>query len=1003
MGRRKRQFLDDGDSDSDASQGSEADLRLNDNDPDARDERALFEDPYQNKRRRKNEKEDAIYGVFGEDSDEGGYGTKGGARRERSDWTKAPAFVSGKKVDLHKEMDDDLEAAEEAEVEDSSAEEAQDEEEEGTGSDNEHGEDRASSGPSRLPSPRVREVEQDDDEPPARPRFGGIGSAHTTTAESFSAFTQGGIGSAKGGIGSGKGGIGLSSFIRSSGGGIGFTKGVIGSSSIDTTTTTTTAATITTVDTAPEPTIVAPSPTEPALVSDLPTSFGAAPHTQRAFLRSGSSSGPTSQRNTPLPAREQAHFHKIGSTIGAQMLAKMGWQAGTGLGASGEGIVIPIESKLRPKNVGIAYKGFKEKTEQSKLEARRRGELVSDDEELPAAVRKAKEAKEKRSDAWKKPRKIKTKVEHKTYEQIVAEAGQEPSAPSLGQIIDATGRTPREVASLAEISMASWTPSTDPTRIPEVRHNLRLIAEVCKTDLDGLAREAKALEDRKRFIAQENVRLRKEVADEAELISRLQQVTLVVDEIHAKSRELASVYEATLDDLSPLFSKLLVQFPTEFDKYRLDEIVVAAIAPIVRRIVAQWNPLQDPFALVSTFRTWKQALKVNLVAQPPQTQIDLYGARTVAPPPIIEKPMTPFESLLWHVWLPKVRTSINNEWDPSNPTPVIKLYETWASFLPPFVRDNILDQLILPKLAKAVSEWNSKRSSVSLRSLVFPWLPHLGLRVEDVLDDARRKIKSTLRSWVVTDGLPRDLGVWRDVFDSDDWDALLLKYVVPKLGSHLRDEFRVNPRAQDMEPLTQVVFPWSPLLRGSIMSQLLETEFFPKWLDVLYIWLIQPRVSFEEVAQWYAFWKGVFGEDVSTLKGVQKGFTRGLQLMNEAIELGANAPTKLKRPDLRAEQAHAAGVVGVTRKTATKSKVLPSRMQEITFRTIVEEFAAEHNLLFIPTGRAHEKSRMPLFRVSGASGKGGILVYVQDDAVWAPEGDEYRAIPLEEMVVKANK
>ncbi|KAF9240731.1 TFP11-domain-containing protein [Melanogaster broomeanus] len=953
MGRRKRQFLEDDDSDSDASQGSEADFRLNDNDPDTRDERALFEDPYRHKRRRKNGKEDALYGVFGEDSDERGI------RRERSDWTKAPAFVSGKKVDLEKQMDDDLEATVEAEADDK---------------------DDSGSEPSRPPSPRVREVKDDEEDQPARPRFGGIG-----------------------GIGSGKGGIGSSSFTRGPGGAMGFTKGIIGSSSTDTTTTTTSATTPIMDTVPPEPTIAAPSPIHlapsAAAMSDLPTTFGAAPRMQRAFLRGTSSD--TSQRSTPLPAHEQAHFHKIGGTIGAQMLAKMGWQAGTGLGASGEGIVIPIESKLRPKNVGIAYKGFKEKTEQSKLEAKRRGETVSDDEEMPTAARKAKEAKEKRSDAWKKPRKIKTKVEHKTYEQIVAEAGQEPPAPSLGQIIDATGRTPREVASLAEISLASWTPSTDLTRIPEVRHNLRLIAEACKTDLDGLAREAKALEDRKRFITQEDVRLRKKVADEAELISRLQQVTLVVDEINTKSRELASVYEATLDDFSPLFSKLLVQFPTEFDKYRLDEIVVAAIAPIVRRIVAQWNPLLDPSALVSTFRTWKQALKVNLVEQPPQTQLDVYGARTVAPPPIIEKPMTPFESLLWNVWLPKVRTSVNNDWDPSDPSAAIKLYETWATFLPPFVRDNLLDQLILPKVAKAVSEWNPKSNTVPLRSFVFPWLPHLGLRVEDVLDDARRKIKSILRSWVATDGLIQDLAVWRDVFDSANWDSLLLKYIVPKLASHLRDEFRVNPRAQDMEPLTQVALPWSSLLRGSVMSQLLETEFFPKWLDVLYIWLVQPRVSFEEVAQWYAFWKGVFPDDVLALKGVQRGFTRGLQLMNEAIELGAHAPTKLKRPDLKAEQA--TGVVGAPRKPAIKSTVLPSRTQEITFRSIVEEFAAEHNLLFIPTGRAHEKSRMPLFRVSGSSGKGGILVYVQDDAVWAPEGDEYRAISLEEMVVRANK
>lgn len=64
--------------------------------------------------------------------------------------------------------------------------------------------------------------------------------------------------------------------------------------------------------------------------------------------------------------------------------------------------------------------------------------------------------------------------------------------------------------------MASWTPSTDPTRIPEVRHNLRLIVTSCKTDLDGLAREAKALEDRKRFIVEEDAQLRKKVAGEAE-------------------------------------------------------------------------------------------------------------------------------------------------------------------------------------------------------------------------------------------------------------------------------------------------------------------------------------------------------------------------------------------------------------------------------------------------------------------------------------------------------
>jgi len=126
------------------------------------------------------------------------------------------------------------------------------------------------------------------------------------------------------------------------------------------------------------------------------------------------------------------------------MLAKMGWESGTGLGAEGQGIVVPVESKLRPKNMGIAFRGFGERTEQARAEARRRGEVVSGDEDegRKKKAAKGKEKENKRSDVWKKPKKIKTKIEHKTYEQIVAEVGEDSAGPSgLGVIIDATGAT----------------------------------------------------------------------------------------------------------------------------------------------------------------------------------------------------------------------------------------------------------------------------------------------------------------------------------------------------------------------------------------------------------------------------------------------------------------------------------------------------------------------------------------------------------------------------------
>jgi tuftelin-interacting protein 11 len=241
----------------------------------------------------------------------------------------------------------------------------------------------------------------------------------------------------------------------------------------------------------------------------------------------------------------------------------------------------------------------------------------------------------------------------------------------------------------------------------------------------------------------------------------------------------------------------------------------------------------------------------------------------------------------------------------------------------------------------------------------------------------------------------------------------MLKYIVPKLSGALRTSFRIDPRNQSMETFNQTLL-WSSFIRPSIFAQIYEAEFFAEWLKVLHFWLIQPRVSFEEVAQWYQFWKGSFPAELREYGGIGRGFTRGLQLMNQAIELGEDAPLKLPKPDWKAEVAAAAlaakALAGEGMKARKGAGTKPAaRTHEITFRSIVEEFAAARNLLFMPTNKAHAHSRMPLFRVSpSADGKKGLLVYILDDAVWAStkggsgsEMDEFRAISLDDMVIRA--
>lgn len=169
----------------------------------------------------------------------------------------------------------------------------------------------------------------------------------------------------------------------------------------------------------------------------------------------------------------------------------------------------------------------------------REGKVVSSDSDEPSGKKKkkpkapgARPGEEAERPAWKRPKKSKVRVEHKTYEEIVQDAGLDTSAAGMGQIIDATGAVvcfftplrrvsltnnsfkPREVDSIADIS--GWAPSSEPTRLVEIRHNIRMIMDLAKGDLDGLAREARALNERKRWVENEEKRLRQKVSDEAD-------------------------------------------------------------------------------------------------------------------------------------------------------------------------------------------------------------------------------------------------------------------------------------------------------------------------------------------------------------------------------------------------------------------------------------------------------------------------------------------------------
>lgn len=436
----------------------------------------------------------------------------------------------------------------------------------------------------------------------------------------------------------------------------------------------------------------------------------------------------------------------------------------------------------------------------------------------------------------------------------------------------------------------------------------------------------------------------------------------------------------------------------------------------MKRAWADWDPLTNPTAYLSDLKRWKKAFRLQRRDDnhaDHALQVDLYGsARSVQNGKQPEKQMTAFETMMWSMWMPRIRSAINNDWSAAQPEPAVELYSNWkaSGLLPRFISDNILDQLILPKVHKAISDWvptrasqkAASKNSTSLHHIVFPWLQHAASRSDTLIDEAKRRVRGLPKNWRPKDGLPEDLAPWRDVIAPAEWDNLCLQHIVPQLGSHLRERFTINPRQQELAPL-QLVLSWRPLLRESMLSQLLEAAFFPKLLDALHTWLIAPSVNYEQVVEWYTWWKREVFANYDDMPVVVRGFSRALDLMNQAMAFGEDAKYRLKKPDNSVPSTLLDKANGhLPPKTA--SRALPDA-PDVTFRNVVEELVAENNLLFMPTGKAHPVSGMALFRVSpGVDGRSGVTIYMHGDLIYAQDavGTAWRPVSIKDMISRAS-
>lgn len=673
-------------------------------------------------------------------------------------------------------------------------------------------------------------------------------------------------------------------------------------------------------------------------------------------------------------------------------MAKMGHKEGEGLGASGQGIVNPVETVLRPQGAGLG--AVKEKPQQAKDEAKReaarRGEVLEDSSDEERKRRqKRKEEKRLGKDSGASSSGAATprgppKPKFRTAREIESDTAGLEVPNVLKSLIDATGKEQKVLTSTAGLMTSQEFVSAEEGEALK-------IAQRARHDLEAFADEWKGLTERKKYVEMEEMQIVQEMDAAESNIDQLSALTTAVQALEGISLEdedLGKKWEETTGRLEQLDT----DYQDLAQEYNLSEVAVAAIHPLFRQAMDEWEPLKDPTYHVSNLRRLRHLISSRC------------GGDDGEEPQRQRQSTTPYESMIYSLWLPKIRSVLLNDWDVHDPGPATTLVDAWKDILPGFIYTNVLDQLVIPKLSTALKEWkprsSRKQDGSSFPWWLFDWLRYLDERHTDpkaptgLLSDAKRKFRTVLDNWNLSRGLVGGIDVWKDVLGSE-FHAALRNHILPRLARHLRENFDVNPQDQQLDALENVL-KWKDYFKPSVFAMLLSAEFFPKWHAVLHLWLTSDP-NYEEVGQWFSWWKTQVPDEINAVDEVAQEWNRGLETMNLALDLGERAKTELPPPPAanehqqrRQKQIHerehkVQPIPTAAGDTSTEPKPRAQQpVEEPTFKDVVEEWCADEGLIMVPLREAHVQSGLPLFRITAsANGRGGAVVYLKGDVVWA--------------------
>jgi tuftelin-interacting protein 11 len=692
----------------------------------------------------------------------------------------------------------------------------------------------------------------------------------------------------------------------------------------------------------------------------------------------------------------------VAGSFAQRMMAKMGYKEGQGLGKDGQGRSGVIEVQLRPTGVGLG--AVKEKSKQEKEEERRqaalRGQVLEDSEEEEKKRRRKAKTSGTDSGTSTPKRRPKTKFQSLPELQRAAPGLHIPDA--FTPILDMTGPGQKLLTSTS--GLLTPTTGTEPTELVEAKK----LARRAQNDLSSFVEEWKNLEERKAWVEMELLQQQQAIDEQNDVTGQMIDAAEIVQGLAQ------AVKDGQWDPVITALKKVDGLRITGNEE--LSNIAVAAVHPFFRQAIEGWQPLEDPklnavasggFA-PSLYRICELLGMVPNIANGHAliSQSNLSNGSSHSR----SHKSTPYESMMYTVWFPKVRSAITNTWDVYDPTPLQALLEAWEGLIPSFILSQILDKLIVPKLDEAVAAWNpkKKRSASPPHLWLFPWLQFLaGHHVDPksssgLVSDVKRKFRHLIDAWDFRRGVIPGLQQWRSVLrpdsHNDQWTPLIRNHVLPNLATYLRMNFQIAP--QDQEPFMIYLnntLLWKDILGVRDMGQLLVDVMFPMWHNVLHQWLTLDGVNYLEIRDWFDFWRSIIPADLNAVPAVRTEWQKGNDMINLALDLGPSAKSLLP-PPIETGRFKDQVAMESLKPAAPVKPVL--EITETTFRHQVEDWCVANDLQFIPEKSALEANG-PVYRVTAAPiGKGGVLIYLQGDNIyaqikrgeWTPLGKEMDAL-----------